>query len=202
MLIFDEIMAGFRMNVGGAHLLFGIDPDIAVFAKAMSNGFPMAAVIGREEVMQVSQESFISSTYWTDRIGPAAALATIKKFKERDVAKHLDMIGKLVQAGWEAAASKHGLKIEISGIYPLGHFNFVSDQPLVLKTLFTQFILEEGCLATNAFYASFAHSREAVEKYMSATDRVFAKMAKIIDEGDPARSLKGPVCYSGFKRLT
>ncbi|MGH9345269.1 MAG: aminotransferase class III-fold pyridoxal phosphate-dependent enzyme, partial [Terriglobia bacterium] len=88
-LIFDEVTAGFRLNTGGAHLRYGVTPDIAVFAKAISNGYPMAAVIGKGSVMQAAQESFISSTYWTERIGPAAALATIRKHRRCDVSKQL-----------------------------------------------------------------------------------------------------------------
>ncbi|MBI4082056.1 MAG: aminotransferase class III-fold pyridoxal phosphate-dependent enzyme, partial [Candidatus Lambdaproteobacteria bacterium] len=121
-LVFDEITAGWRLNTGGAHLLYGVTPDIAVFAKAISNGYPMAAVIGTEQVMQAAQTSFISSTCWTERVGPVAALATIRKHRERSVPKHLVRVGKAVQDGWRAAAARTGLAIEVSGIPPLGHF--------------------------------------------------------------------------------
>ncbi|MCM8820505.1 MAG: aminotransferase class III-fold pyridoxal phosphate-dependent enzyme, partial [Candidatus Omnitrophica bacterium] len=88
-LIFDEITSGFRMRVGGVYKIFNVLPDIVVYAKAISNGYPMAAIVGRSEVMERAEESFISSTYWTERIGPAAAIATIKKMKEKDVPTHL-----------------------------------------------------------------------------------------------------------------
>src|SRR5205823_11104627 len=93
-LIVDEISAGFRLNTGGAHLLFGLEPDIAVFSKAIGNGYPMAAIIGKSDVMEAAQRTFISSTYWTERIGPTAALATIRKHRAHDVASHLIRIGK------------------------------------------------------------------------------------------------------------
>ena len=96
-LIFDEITSGFRLNNGGAHLLYGVDPDIAVFAKGISNGYPMGVVFGRESVMQSAQSTFISSTYWTERIGPAAAIATIRKFCAHNAYKKLISIGKMVQ---------------------------------------------------------------------------------------------------------
>ncbi|MDD5194078.1 MAG: aminotransferase class III-fold pyridoxal phosphate-dependent enzyme [Candidatus Omnitrophica bacterium] len=201
-LIVDEITAGFRLNTGGAHLLFGLKPDMAVFAKGMSNGFPMAAVIGKEEIMQRAQDTFISSTYWTDKIGPTAALATIKKFRTCNVSKHLAYVGRLVQEGWRTLAAKHALKTEISGMLPLGHFSFQYDKPLELKTLFTQLMLAKGFLATNAFYASYAHKEEHVQKYLSAVGEAFAFIAKAIKKGNPAKFLKGPVCHSGFKRLT
>jgi len=201
-LVVDEITAGWRLNNGGAHLLFGLEPDIAVFGKGISNGFPMAAIIGRREVMETAQDSFISSTYWTDRIGPAAAIAAIKKMKSRSVYKHLILIGLKVKKGWQAVADQHGLEIEIGGIDPLGHFTFKHQQPLVIKTLFTQQMLEKGFLATTAFYASYAHNDDNTDKYLKAADQSFAFIKSAVDCGQPERRLKGPVCHSGFKRLT
>ena len=77
----------------GAHLKFAVEPDVAVFAKAISNGYPMAAIIGTIDVMQAAQETFISSTYWTDRIGPVAALATIRKHRALNVSNRLISLG-------------------------------------------------------------------------------------------------------------
>jgi glutamate-1-semialdehyde 2,1-aminomutase len=109
-LIFDEISAGFRLTTGGAHLaLFEIRPDMAVFSKALGNGYPIAAVIGIERVMQSAQGTFISSTNWTERIGPVAAIATIKKHRDLNVAKHLIALGEMVQKGWRNLAERHGL---------------------------------------------------------------------------------------------
>lgn len=201
-LIIDEVSSGWRLNLGGAHLLYDIKPDIAVFAKAISNGYPMAAVIGREDVMEVAQDTFISSTYWTDRIGPTAALATINKMKENDVPHHLMDIGKKVQEGWSSLASDCDLDIEVSGIYPLGHFEFKYKDPLVPKTLFTQLMLEKGFLATTGFYSSYSHKDEDVERFLTAVDSSFKFIAKAIKEGKPEKYLKGQVCHSGFKRLT
>ena len=201
-LIFDEITSGWRLNLGGAHLKLGVNPDIAVFGKGISNGYPMAAIIGKSEVMEVAQETFISSTYWTERIGPVAALATIRKLKERDVPSHLINIGKKIQNGWRESAEKNRLKISVSGIYPLGHFSFNYEDPLILKTLFTQLMLERGFLATDSFYASYAHREKNVEKYLEVVDEVFEFIARAIKENKVKKYLKGPICHSGFRRLT
>jgi len=201
-LIVDEITAGFRLNDGGAHLLYDLVPDVAVFAKGMSNGFPMAAIIGKGDVMEVVQDTFISSTYWTDRVGPTAALATIRKIKEKNVSGHLSKTGKKMKEAWESLASKHDLNIEVSGIDPLGHFDFKYENPLVLKTLFTQLMLEKGFLASTAFYASYAHKEEHIESYFEAADEAFGLIARSIAEGRSEKYLKGPVCHAGFKRLT
>ena len=200
-LVIDEITAGWRLCIGGAHKVVGIEPDMAVFAKAMSNGFPMAAIIGKKNVMEKAQETFISSTYWTERIGPVSALATIKKLKDENVPAHLKKIGGKVQEGWSKLAVKHGIDIEVSGIYPLSHFSFKYKNPLVLKTLLTQHMLEKRFLATTAFYASYAHKERHVEAYLDAVDSAFNFISRALMEGRPERYLKGPVCHSGFKRL-
>lgn len=201
-LIFDEITSGFRLAIGGAHLKFKIFPDIAVFAKGMSNGFPMAAVIGRKHIMKAAQDSFISSTYWTERIGPVAALTTINELIKNKVPNYLNKVGKKIQEGWQASAKKHNLNIVVSGVNPLSHFSFSYKNSLVLKTLFTQFMLEKGFLATTAFYASYAHKDKDIKRYLNKVDEVFGLIEKAVKNGNPEKYLKGHVCQSGFKRLT
>jgi glutamate-1-semialdehyde 2,1-aminomutase len=200
-LILDEITAGWRLNCGGAHLLFNIEPDIAVFGKAISNGFPMGLILGKTNVMQAAQESFISSTYWTERIGPVASVSTINFFLDHKVNEHLIAVGKKVQKGWADIARKHAIDIEIGGILPLSHFAFKYKEPLVHKSLYTQLMLEQGFLATTALYSSYAHKDEHIEKYLNATDKTFELISRLIKEGNPEKYIKGPVCHSGFKRL-
>lgn len=200
-LIFDEVSSGWRLVSGGAHLLYGVKPDIAVFAKAISNGYPMAAIIGTGDVMQAAQDSFISSTYWTEGIGPVAALVTIRKHQHYKVSEHLIKIGKQVQAGWKAAAESHGLKVSISGIPPMSHLTFDYENGQAIRTLFTQEMLKKGFLATNAFYASYAHQPKHVEGYLEAVKEVFASIGKAIGERKVEKLLKGPIAHSGFARL-
>ena len=201
MLIFDEITSGWRMNIGGIHLLYGVEPDIAVFAKAISNGFPMAVIIGKKEVMDAAQESFISSTYWTERIGPTAAIATVKKMKRENVPEHLIEIGKAIQQGWKELAKVHELPLKVEGIPPLSVFQFDHPTKLELYTLFTQLMLEKGFLTSKGFYATFAHKREHVQKYLEAVDDVFNKLHEALVNNTLTKPLKGPVVQTGFKRL-
>jgi len=200
-LIFDEITTGFRMTDGGIHLMLNVNPDIAVFAKAMANGYAMAAVIGTETVMQAAQSTFISSTNWTERIGPAAAIATICKCRERKVTRHLADIGNQVLEGWRKAASDTGLKLHTSGLPSLCHFTFEHEDELVLTTLFTQTMLESGYLAYNQFKPSFAHTNEHVRNYLTVVKAAFGILADGLERGDVARRLKGPVAKRGFYRL-
>ncbi len=200
-LIFDEITTGFRMTDGGIHLLLGVAPDIAVFAKAIANGYAMSVVLGREAVMQAAQTTFISSTNWTERIGPAAAIATIRKFRREKAAQHLIAIGSKAMHGWEKAARKSGLKLHASGLPSLCHFTFEDDQELELTTLFIQMMLEKRYLAYNQFKPSLAHTHQHVEDYLYAVEETFAVIAGALKNGSVATLLKGPVAQRGFYRL-
>ncbi|HKG62183.1 MAG TPA: aminotransferase class III-fold pyridoxal phosphate-dependent enzyme [Pyrinomonadaceae bacterium] len=198
-LIFDEVTSGWRLNTGGVHLVYGVSPHMAVFAKAMANGYPMAAILGTGDVMEAAQGSFISSTFWTEKIGPVAALATIRKHRALDVSSHLVGMGKLVQQSWRDAATKHGLSVSVTGIPPLAHFSFDYPNGLAMRTLFTQLMLEAGFLATGAFYAAYAHQESDVARYARAVDDAFGVIA---NAGDVEKLLKGPVAHAGFYRLS
>jgi glutamate-1-semialdehyde 2,1-aminomutase len=201
-LIVDEVSSGFRLTTGGAHPMYGINPDMAVFAKAMSNGYPMAAIIGRDEVMRSAQDTFISSTYWTEGIGPVAALATIGKYERCDVPQHLVRTGKVVQDGWKYSAEASGIEIEIGGIPPLSHFSVTGENGLYVQTLYTQLMLERGFLAGKSFYASYAHTSEHIRRYLEATCTVFEQISHGQENGTIDTMLKGPVARPGFHRLT
>ena len=201
-LIFDEVSSAWRLNTGGAHLLYGQTPDLAVFAKAMSNGYAMAAVIGIGRVMDAAQNSFISSTYWTERIGPAAALATIAKHRRCEVPRHLAAVGERVQAGWRSAAEQTGLSIKVSGLAPMSHLSFDYENGLAVRTLFTQEMLSRGFLASEGFYATYAHTDGHVDEYLAALQETFAVIAGAIERANVEGLLKGPVAHAGFSRLT
>lgn len=201
-LIFDEISSGFRQNLGGMHLVYGVTPDIAVFGKAMSNGYPMAAIIGKKEIMEAAQDSFISSTYWTERIGPAAAIATIKKLKQKKVGQHVERIGKTIGAGWLKLARKHDLKIKLGTPNVLINFSFEYENSQVLRTLFVQEMLKRGYLAGLTVYVSYCHKISSLDRYFKAVDEVFSIIAKSIEMKNTNDLLEGPVIQAGFHRLT
>ena len=201
-LIFDEVTSGFRMNLGGIHLTYGIEPDIAVFGKALGNGFPISAIVGRKEVMDSAQDSFISSTFWTERIGFVAALATINKMETQDVQRKLINYGGLINEGWRNLAEKHGLDIHIDGIPPLTHLSFNTNNALEAQTLYTQEMLERGYLVGAAVYTTLAYSDEIIARFIEDSDPVFAKIKEALDSGDFRSYLKGEPAHAGFRRLT
>ena len=199
-LIIDEVSAGFRICNGGAHLKLGFKPDMAVFSKALGNGFPVSAIIGKEWVMHYAQDAFITSTNWTERAGNAAALAMINKFVKNDVSKHLVHIADMVWNGWEELGRKHGLDIHVGGFKPMIHFSFKEDH-LVNIAYFTQEMLKKGFLASGGFYTMYAHKEEQVERYLKAADEVFGQLAKLIKEGKVRENLEGQPAQSGFSRI-
>ncbi len=200
-LVFDECTAAFRQNAGGAHLLYDVNPDIAMFAKAVSNGYAMAAIIGTEGVMSAAQETFISSSYWTERIGPAAAIATIRKYQAANVAEKLNALGHQVQEGWRAAAETVGIAVHVDGLPALSHFGFDHPQANALRTLFTQYMLSEGYLATGGVYFTNAHSAEIVAEYLVSVEKVFRILKDHIETDTIQDALIGPEAHSRFKRL-
>ena len=200
-LVADEISAGFRLCTGGSHLKLGIEPDMAVFAKAMTNGYPLSAIIGKKEVMDAAQSTFISSTFFTERVGLAAALRSIECYEKYNVVEYINAIGKEVQEKWRELADRDGVDITVSGIYPLSHFEFNYDNPLAYKTFFTQEMLAQGFLASTGFYMSYSHTADVLEKYFAAVDKVFAKVAQINKNKANIAEYIGEVCQSGFERL-
>ena len=201
-MVFDEITAGWRFALGGAHLHYGVAPDIAVFAKALGNGHPIAAIIGRTAVMQAVQESFISSTYWTEGVGPVAALATIRKMQSVDVPRHVETIGNRFQKGLAEVAQKTGVPLTLKGHPALTTIQFDHPNAAALGTLFTSRMLARGILAGAVFYASLAHTDEHIKAYVTAANEVFAELAEAIRQDDIEQRIGGPIRHSGFTRLT
>ena len=201
-LIFDEVSIGWKLALGGAHLKYGVAPDIAVFAKSTSNGHPMGAIIGNEETMQAAQKSFISSAYWTEGVGPAAALATISKMMRVDVVGHISRIGQMFRETWTTLGHLYGLPLKVTGHNALCGFVLDHPQALALETLFTVRMLKAGFLATPRIGISFAHQAEHVAAYARALEPVFSELAEAIANGDVTQRIGGPVKHLFFARLT
>ena len=200
-LIFDECTSGFRRTLGGLHLHYGVEPDIATFGKTLGNGYAITAVIGRESVMQAAQSTFISSTFWTERIGPSAALATLEAMRAEDAPQRVHDIGSSVQERWQQMATDHGLAISTGGLPALASFTIEGLDPLAVKTYVTSRMLEQGYLAGVNLYASLAHTPEILDDYFEALTPVFAELARLGSAELTERLPDGPA-QSGFRRLT
>ena len=200
-LIFDEITSGFRLHLGGAHLRYGVAPDVAVFAKALGNGVPIAAVIGRARTMQAAQESFISSTLWTEGLGFAAALATLRKMKQYDLPAHVAEIGSSFRSGLRSAAERHGVPLKLVGRPAITILEFGHPDGAALQTLFTVRMLDRGFLAASGFYPSLAHEPRHVRSYLLAAEEVLGELSEALRNGDVSQRIGGPVKHQGFTRI-
>lgn len=200
-LIFDECTSGFRETDGGLHKKYKVNPDIAIFGKALGNGHAITAVVGSKEVMQSAQDTFISSTFWTERIGPAAALKTLEIMEREKSWKTITDKGISIVKRWEKLASKHNLSIKMFGIPSLCGFNFTSKNALAYKTYITQEMLKKNFLCGNSIYSSIAHSQEITDLYFSELDQLFSKINDFENGDDVLKYLEGPICHSGFNRL-
>lgn len=201
-LIFDECTSGFRETFGGIYKKFGVEPDIAMYGKTIGNGYALTAVVGRRGVMEAAQTTFISSTFWTERIGPTAALATLGVMERVKSWEIITEIGNKMRKGWQQLADANNLEISISGIPSLSTYAFNSANSLAYKTLIAQEMLEKGFLASTNFYASTVHTDADLESYFNALNDVFALIKKCEAGGLKIENLlKGPICHGGFKRL-
>jgi glutamate-1-semialdehyde 2,1-aminomutase len=200
-LIFDECTSGFRETFGGLHKKYGVEPDMAMFGKALGNGYAITATIGKRSVMEAAQSTFISSTFWTERIGPTAALKTLEVMERLKSWESITTTGLTIRHGWQSLADKHVLKIDHWGLPSLTGFTFQSPGALAYKTLITQEMLAKGYLAGNSVYVCIDHTPEVVAGFFEALDSIFGMIRECEDGRDVTSLLKGPVCHGGFKRL-
>ncbi len=200
-LIFDECTSGFRETFGGLHLKYGVEPDMAMFGKALGNGYAITATIGRRSVMEAAQNTFISSTFWTERIGPTAALKTLEVMERERSWEHVTATGFALRQNWQKLADSHGLSLTHNGLPALTGFTFQSTQALAYKTLVSQEMLKRGYLASTSCYISMAHTPDVIDFYLEHLDSVFALIASCEAGQSIAELLDGPICHSGFRRL-
>ena len=200
-LIFDECTSGFRETLGGIHLKHNVSPDICMFGKALGNGYAITSVIGKKKFMQAAQKTFISSTFWTERIGPTAALKTLEVMKKLKSWEYVSALGDKVRSVWRNLAIENNLSISIGGIKPIPQFIINSKDFLKYKTFITQEMLKEGYLSSNIVFISMAHNEKIFEQYNEKLKNIF----KIIGECERGRSiddlLETEVCHNKFKRL-
>jgi glutamate-1-semialdehyde 2,1-aminomutase len=201
-LIFDECTSAFRQCFGGLHKLINIDPDMALFGKALGNGYAITAILGKESVMDSAQKSFISSTFWTERIGPTAALKTLEIMEREKSWERISDLGKKVILIWEKLSKKHNLAINISGLPSLAKFSFKSKNSQAYKTFITQEMLKHKFLAATGVYLCTSHNEKIFKKYSNYLDEIFYKIAEC-EKGNLNISniLKYPVSHIPFTRL-
>jgi glutamate-1-semialdehyde 2,1-aminomutase len=200
-LIFDECTSGFRQSFGGLHKIYNVEPDMAIFGKTLGNGYAITAVLGKRDIMEAAQSTFISSTFWTERLGPSAALKVLEVMERLKSWDIITNIGREIGERWERLAKKFDLSINVSGLPALISFAFNSPKNLHYKTFITQEMLKKGFLASNSVYTCIEHTKEVIDSYFYELEKIFEIIKKCEEGLDINSLLEGPVCQSGFKRL-
>ena len=201
-LIFDECTSGFRETFGGIFKKYDVEPDIAMFGKALGNGYAITAIVGKKEIMEAAQSTFISSTFWTERIGPTAALKTIELMEKLKSWERITYLGEQLRNGWINSAKNNKIEISTFGIPALSTFVFNHTDSQKFKTFLTQEFLKKGILASTIFYASTEHNEKIIEEYLEIFDTIMMRINKCIYGNDKIDNLiDGPISTSGFKRL-
>ena len=201
-LVVDEITSGWRMTDGGVFKLLNYTPDIVVYGKGMGNGYAINAIVGKKEVMSQAQETFISSTFWTEGVGFAAALKTLDILTKKEVWIHLNEMGNLIGKGWDKLATKYDLRLKTTDFKPLITFKLdYGDSNPALYTLFIQEMLKRGYLAANSVYLSYSHTKQIIDEYLISVDEVFSIMSEAIQSDKIENLLETSIKQESFKRL-
>ena len=201
-LIFDECTSGFRETYGGIFKKYNVTPDLAMFGKTLGNGYAITAVVGKKSVMEAAQQTFISSTFWTERIGPTAALKTLEIMNKMKSWEIITSTGIKVRKGWQELADKYNIPIKLSAIPAVSSYKFLSNNHNYYKTLITQELLKKNILASTHFYACTEHKQSHIDFYLENLDKIFYIISKSEnDDLDIKKLIDNKVCHSGFTRL-
>ena len=195
-LIFDECTSGYRENMGGIHLKYKVNPDMAIFGKSLGSGFAINAIIGKEKIMKRAENTFISSTFWGERIGYTAALSSLIEFKRVNAFKKIKNNGKLIKSIWIKLSKKHKVPIKINGTDAIPSFEFNKNH-VENKTFLTQEMLKNKILATNLIYINIFHNKKNISKYIKVLDRVFY----FISQKKIKKIKKTLLCFQPIKRI-
>jgi len=204
-LIYDEVVTSFRVALGGAQAHYGVTPDLACIGKAMANGFPVAAVVGRRDIMQVFDEVFFSFTFGGEALSLAAARATITKIRKGEVIPHIWRQGTRLRDGYNALADEAGLRerTRCIGLPPRSVLTFTDrrgQESLAMKSLFQQEVVRRGILNTGGFNLCFRHSDADVERTLGACRAALGVLAEALTADDVEARLHGPVIQPVFRR--
>ena len=195
-LIFDECTSGYRENMGGVHLKYKVNPDMAIFGKALGSGFAINSIIGKREVMKKAENTFISSTFWGERIGYTAALASINEFKRLNAFKIIENNGKMIKKIWIDLSKKYNVPIKLKGTNSIPSFEFLRNHTKK-KTFITQEMLKNKILATNMIYVTIFHNKKNINQYVKVLDKVFSDISK----NNINKILKSKISFKPINRI-
>jgi glutamate-1-semialdehyde aminotransferase len=203
-LIFDEVVTGFRLSLGGAQELFGVTPDMATFAKAISNGYPFGAVVGKRKIMSRANDMFVSSTYWSDPITATAALTTVREYRRRKVQDYIWQMGKTYMAAFNELAAKWEVPARFEGMSCNFGLNWHMDDPLKAKQMGTYWVQEcnkRGIFPAPGAHMSWAHREEDLGELKPRWNEVLELVKDALIKDDLPQRLETELGKEAFRRL-
>lgn len=199
-LIFDEMKTGFRMNLGGAQQYFNVIPDLAIFGKAMANGFPLSVLVGKKEIMSLFEDEnvFLSGSYATEKASLKAALKTIEILERDKVIDYVWEIGDILKKGLKELIIKYAMQdfIEIIGYAPMIHLiikennGYTTNQ---IKSYLQQECAKKNILHFGVFHPSFAHTKDDIDYTIKVYDKVFSMLNNSIKNKTLLKDIEGRV---------
>tara|TARA_B100000963_G_scaffold361088_2_gene394780 strand:- start:546 stop:2573 length:2028 start_codon:yes stop_codon:yes gene_type:complete len=199
-LIFDECTTGFRETYGGLHLKYKVNPDLAIFGKALGNGYAISSIIGKRDIMEAEKKTFISSTFWTERIGYAAGLATLKQMDKIKSWNIISEKGVKIKNIWKKCAKEYGLEIDVSGINAIPNFNFLSKHNQKYKVYLINELLKKNYLSSNLIFLSTEHKLNYIDMYANDLYEVFKNIKKFENKEKDINQISD-INFTNFNRL-
>ncbi|EKD28526.1 MAG: hypothetical protein ACD_79C00287G0033 [uncultured bacterium] len=204
LMIFDEIITGFRLSLGGAQKYFSVTPDISAFGKAMANGYPISAVVGKKEIFDaVENKVFISSTYAGDLISISAAIATLKILEEKKVNDYILKLGEQLKNGLNSHIQKYKINATCEGLPHKTFLVFKENKGIsgkIIETIFRQESFLRGMFLGYGHFMSYSHKESDIITTLKKAEEIFDKISRHLNNGDILKILKGPIATDVFKR--
>ena len=200
-LIFDECTSGFRATYGGIYNLYDVIPDIVLYGKALGNGYPITACVGKKSVMEASNRSFISSTFWSERIGFSAGLATLDEMQKIKSWEKINNLGKYYKKNLKKISNENKIKLKITGLPALTSYYINHKYSDIYHAFITQELLKYNFLGTQTLYMSTAHSKKKIDLYMNKMNDIFKTIRQNLNNKNFIKELKGPLPKKPFERM-
>ncbi len=203
LLIFDEMVTGFRFGLGGAQAHFGVIPDLSSFGKSVANGMPLSITVGKEEIMSKTEDLFMSTTFGGEAVSLAAAVATIKEMKQKNVVRHIWKMGAKFKDGYNSLAKNIGVNTESNGYPPLQRLFFKDAQGKVsaeIKSLFLQETIKRGVLLGNVVIFNYSHTEEDIDKTLQACEAALRIIKEAAEKGNVTDLIEGKLAGEVFRQ--
>ena len=181
-LIFDECTSGFRETDCGLHKKYNVNPDILILGKALGNGYAINAILGTEDIMKQANQTFISSTFWSEQIGLTAAFKTIEVMQNQKSWIYISKLGQYLTKNWKKIAKSNNLDISIKGLLSIPNFNLNLKKNFNFRLYITETMIKKKILATNTVYLSTYHNKKVFEKYFDLLNDIFYKIQLYDDD--------------------